>query len=861
MQTLTPPTETACSSNTAEPITIVKIDFAAGTEYFADSEISTPIPTSGKLEEIIELNKKLSSTGIYGEEKIKLKLCDKDNTLISKIEAGLFSGCSIEASKYFHDLSSDDKVVIFHGVITSAVVADKSIIINARSIKPDEYKASAVNIASKNDFPNISPDIEGTALPFSVGKVNEIKALLVKTAPKTTLSDYCGYNAMSFIVNDSSEFPSGQITLRIKQEHITGSFNANTFIVTERCAAQYTATVTARSGNPSIINVTSTDIPSMGNNILTGLFVRMTIDGEVQTRMILESSEDGTIHINAPFHYNSDYYTLPRNTLLEIFSNQAGYYPGTEVRQIIDEHIYIINDAQVAAVGECLGVSNMHPKEPTYTEKISITENAYEINLNDSTSFPSLGRSVATLKMMILPSEYPGGRYKNDDIFVTLQADNLGGAISTNPADIIKYILINRLGVTEGQLDLASFSTAATARSDIEMNFTLTETIRAGELLRQLCFQARLSLTLENGIYRLLALSNAIGTSTSTFTEQEILSGELYFNEATTDEGPNIATANYNGGSISVTDIQAGEFPKEAKFDFWALSDRLQVKLALLWWLQYWRNTWREVEFSTLLQASSLQRSDSISLDLPSTLANTLSGKVVETTHKGIRGSSDIDKFTVKLKVPNWQGCSVNCETTCEVAGCEAGSCESSCTLTCESTCQSQCQLSFQLGITQKTKGCSSSCQVSCRSGSEPACETGCEVGCQSSCEGRSFETTCPSGCESFAELQDDSSPHVDCIKSVIVTSAPGSAYADATVTEIDSTGLSVGDPFTATDAFDLHPAAGEKCSAVFTADEKWIIASGGRNVKMVTVVSGSAGSYVVQETGGWGSSFSASEA
>lgn len=853
---------------TSAPALVLRVDLTAGSIYFADSSTGLPFALSGSLCSVESLHFMLDTTGTLGSEKVCLRIDDTAGTLLQRLENGEFEGVAICLLQCFAGLSADLAVVVFQGRLVQSprwLEEERQLELEPVSRLLEIAEHQALRTANKIDFPDLDPEDEGRCLPLCFGLPLRIPAVCVKAAENALLTSCLDADDLMFYVDDATRLPQNvSILLCIGSEYMTGVFHSNCCTLSARGDFTASGDFGEPTGSPVILRLTMLNAKQL--RLLPGQWITLTIGGKEHSRQIFKSTPGGLVYLTSPFfNINGTYYQPAYNTPFTIKSRRALHFPGAMVRLADAEQIFLLHDG---AAGELALVEG-----ETAEGFARVPVSAYSYEPADTTTFPTLGRAVALLRLPTPLTSLPGSPFVNDRVYATFLAAEEAG----NPARILRKILTGPLQIAPTEIDEESFTAAAAAREAVRMSFGLTEARVVRKLLGELCVQARLALFCDGGLFKLRTLQNGISSINFGSGDHEeaivarvspatVLSGSLTLQGQEEGEPVRTIQGSYQGGEICVT--RAGNGVQES-IPLWAFVSEAQARIAAEWWLRRRSHDWRTAVFTTFLNGVALERMDTIALD--STLFDTadgsalsapeLRGRVVELRRLPRRSTDEIDAYEVELECPQWTGCASSCESSCEAGSCESGGCEMSCTASCELACQVACQSTLQSYGLYIGPGCTKTCQVSCRTTAERACGSGCEVGCQTecetgcelSCEGQSFETCCPTGCESASE-----SGGVETIRRVRVLSAPAAPGGVASVLS-----LSGGETFSAIDISDLRPQSGDECTAVLTAGGDWVLTGNGREAKFVRVVAElGGGSYTVIESspggGDWGATFTA---
>ncbi len=883
MRTLTNDTATAANSQTAKPILILKLEVggATGDVYYADRDLASPITASGRIVSAGSLNAVMEEDGGGGHSSFAVTLQDADLTLKTLLENNILAGKRATLYQHFASLGESDMAPLMVGLVEEGAAWSengRTVTLAVGDLDVGFRDRLVGRRATPDEFAKLPQEEEGKLLPLVYGETHRVKAVLVEAGAATETVFGISAAATEFVVKDASRFPGGAITVRLGQEEMQGSFSGNTFTVTQRPRDIETGTLSHKTGKFHILRATG--LAATNDNEYAGLFLKLTIAGREQLRRITQYvAATGALVIDRAFIDADGQAVSPdAGTAFAIVTLAAPHQAGEAVQEVLDAYVYLVSDDEVEAI---VGVEGWGVVEPEVAVNgvvivgerrghITVPSRYYAANASDTTTFPSLGRTVATLRLPRLPAAIPDQRFTKNELFVSVKGrPQAGGGVMDNPVDIIEHLLKDIAGVASADIDSASFSAAKTARAGVKMAFALDGPRAVSEIVSSIAFQARLALLWEGGQAKLRALSNALGSSVTTFdkTEIEFASGQLSGTRSKDIVTEITAKYTHRGAPAALTvkdeDAETEHGRKAKEVQVWAFATRHQVLEAAEWWLRRWKHRYRQLTFSTFLPGLAIERHDVVTIDHDGIFAGPVAGIVTAVDHRpGNLARDEMERITFAVRLPFWGGCASSCEVACET-GCEAAACELSCTTASETgctwTCEVSCEEACQLGCTVSCQlSCQGTCQISCRQSGESidtGCVSSCEIGCETGCES-GFESSDSEECDSG--LDNLISP----IREAIVLTPPTAPSGAATVIECDKDGSTYCVSFTAHDTFDLHPAAGDRVTVYLNFNYQWVIVPGGREAKYVRVTDtgDSAGLYEVIEQNHlgdtWGEAF-----
>lgn len=200
-----------------------------------------------------------------------------------------------------------------------------------------------------------------------------------------------------------------------------------------------------------------------------------------------------------------------------------------------------------------------------------------------------------------------------DDVHVSFASD-----IGPNTADIIEYI-IERWS----DLEAGDYSEVRESVDSFPMNFVLLERKNTLEALKEIAWQARCALYLDNGVVKLkylpvepdsddtITTSDIVHQTTVvglTDTEDLVTKMEIGWRITHADETPERMILRRNIERYGT---------KPAEFDFYCFNQPDVILHAATFWLIRRSNTWKRIRFQTPLTKLNLELGDCVTLDLP----------------------------------------------------------------------------------------------------------------------------------------------------------------------------------------------------------------------------------------------------
>ncbi len=411
------------------------------------------------------------------------------------------------------------------------------------------------------------------------------------------------------------------------------------------------------------------------------------------------------------------------------------HFSGSPVRLAGDEQVFIANDARSLAVVRVRAQKTFTLKSGRtgtreVTQLVDVQPDLYTVDLNDTTSFPALGRSVTTITFATALTEL-GDDWASDEIFVTLDGYSRDGLTAvTNPAETIRYLLQDFGEVKVTQLDDASFTAAADSLENHSFGFALTDQRDLKALVSDLAMQAQCQILTVAGKVYLFFVSDVPGTAQLELATANVEEESLKRSWVPVEDIRSELTVTYapdksglkQGGETKFTlrdataEAQWGR--RTDNLDLWAYRDADTARSIAQHYLNHRARAWQKTTAVTFLMGLDLLPLDWVGLGGLPYWSTGQRGRI-EAVRLQPGAVGRADRIELDLFVPLAAGCASTCEVACEVGGCE-GAAEHgavTCATACETGCQEACQLV-----------CVTTCQASCQATCQTSCETTQEV-------------------------------------------------------------------------------------------------------------------------------------
>lgn len=308
-------------------------------------------------------------------------------------------------------------------------------------------------------------------------------------------------------------------------------------------------------------------------------------------------------------------------------------YPNTDVAKQDDFHF--VNAGASVRPGANYPVRYILTIVPNVTV-ISLSAERTINNLRTVTTIPSSYYSISTLDYgtvtaTIATFNPPLGSREGEDwgdtIYATMQS-----SIGPNTVDILQWIIEN---YTDYVVDTTSFAAVHTKIENYPSNFALLDTENVTELLKNIAFQARLGISLKNGVFYLQYLPEE-GTPVATIDHDGVIASSMSIESSDSEaivtkivaEWKNDYAKSENNKVIARYNVSKYGL-REQSYDFFIYDDVNLVEKAVRFWIIRKGNIWKKLNCDVPLDMLAVETLDSVTLS-SSHLANANVTGIVE---------------------------------------------------------------------------------------------------------------------------------------------------------------------------------------------------------------------------------------
>ena len=718
-------------------IYILKLEFPApvGTKYYSDMDLGAGDASSlanaqGRVKGWGDLIRRHEKGGGSVSD-ISVEIVDTDQVLLGYMRAVKMQHVRADLYMYFNELVIAQAFIIASGEIQEPLGWAR-ITATVRFDVTDlaKYYDKKIGVVADRDvFPGVSNEDEDKILPLVYGKPSHVQMVHAVAAPECTLALLMRKTDMVFYVDDSSDFPQNvPITVIIPigeytaPEYIDGSFNGNTFTITQRGAI-----VVGPRNTTAEIDINHIEDNALG--LVDNQYIRFMIavtspnDGYQERRIFeCDAANDQILYVPG-FIDAAAFWPVPNGFSYVIKSEGNRHRAGSKIILAIPEHVYIANMVPSVSVVRVYGYGTTSEQSATSVQ-IDIDPTLYTINRNDNQFGLTHNTTTITFARSVLEGY---DNLQSETLFVELEgADTDGdgtGTLIENPSDVISDILTTHLGVPGGTLDAASFA-AAKAAITYKCAFAYRRMVEGVAICANLAFQARCALMWDDDEVRLVYLNNLLGASAATVAAShdydvdgtEIMQTPAF--EVASEFLGRYSNADGKQVFVRIVDaaVEALYGRRIQEYKFWAYQQRVWVETVSTFWLTRLKYAYELVRLNAFMSVIELQRQDVITLDDAEFWGAGQKGRVLEIEHVLGSGEDEIlDTLGLVLQLPRVPGCAGLCETACEGAS--------------QADCDLVCQTDAEIGCNACEVACQGLCQLTCVTVAQFGCTVGDTLG------------------------------------------------------------------------------------------------------------------------------------
>jgi hypothetical protein len=690
-----------------EPIIIIEVDWGVGGPVsYADRELDN---IHGRILQVGELDNVIDVLNSNSSQQLDVVLDDSDGTIKEIMDTQDIHQRDVRVFQWFQGLDITDKFLLFAGKVSSPITwseSDRTVSFTIISqLEDKEFGFSA----EEGQFPYLPKDLVGKPWPVIFGKVLDCPALQVNKA--VSGSTLCGIGILSGDALQEAVALGGSncglgMSLAMISEHMSFLFScqqawsgiddvkaAQILDQINSLSQQLTQTATSQNNqrlcavekrlskieaakanslgcNPVKI-LGGEDFPqnttiklSIGGGLFTGtmhndsftISKREHAEDEAKAAELANGATEASCTQPTPPQFFDYEMQVPpgRGDLFSATIRRFGFVictepqtsrpsvsqvaqhfwaePGSRAVIASDEpitYIVSITPGTVLAVKAYKTLSGVR-------KLVNVPNNLW------STHVTTYGTITAVEVVTTKPLSSIEDQGWEDDLYVTFQS-----TIGPSTVDILEYIIQHW---TDLDFDPTSFAYVKTKLTPFPSNFPVLDRKNTLELIRDIAFQARCAVWLNNGVFHLkylpeepspdqtVTISDIKSTSIEvgmTPTEDLVTKMVVTWHLSYADEEPNKFILRHNVNKYGT---------KQEEFDWYIYNQPDIILKAATFWLFRKCNTWKKFKFQGFLNLLNLETFDTVNLQLPPYVATGDIKAVVEDA------SYDSDNNTVQFE-------------------------------------------------------------------------------------------------------------------------------------------------------------------------------------------------------------------
>jgi hypothetical protein len=642
MRTLTSNTNTKRQQQYAsEPVIVLKIEWSSGAVWYGDKTFTlAPESIVGGLLEFspIQATGKQDSVGEVASAGVTLD--DTTGDLKILINTIIIEGTLVTAYHHYEGNAFSDLTLVFKGKIGGTITWDegeRKLNFDIESFIDDAEVGYA---PEEGEIPNMAKEAVGVMWPIVFGGVLRIKATTLRKCITSALTGGCYggwpyYDAMSFQVENGELFPQNvNMDLVVATTRFYGYFDGNIFHRSESNMLWYT--------NVAITDRVIDD-PDVGSKVVVWLANNENL---MQKHAWLGTNKQFNYCIRQEGNkcWFTDEWNLPL-TSLDSFAEIRGcphntWYHGNSFlnywylkpASLVYEYnnpsdLFVVNEYPSTEIVEVMAKRTYEGSELF----VQVPSSYYTIRLSDSIA----GKNPTTIEFPQPLSTRTGEGWK-DDVYVSVRS-----TLPNNTADIIKWLVET---YTNYDVNVDSFNQARSDVAPYPSNFALFSQRNVISLIEDIAWQARCVVFIHNGEVSLKYISKDM-PSDYTATREDLLFKTLKLGFIPTEEiYTKLVTTwktEYSGEDLTEKTItyknNIAQFGlRELERELFIYNIEELSKMSAYFWGYRYSNSWRTMNYVTLLRTLALELFDCVSHDINTLSSFTIRGLLEDVSHDSV---------------------------------------------------------------------------------------------------------------------------------------------------------------------------------------------------------------------------------
>ena len=599
MRTITTDTQSRIDALTGEePVVVLELTLG-DTTYLLSDRVMSNIATDDRLSEIGPLQAQAridnADRWVGSVSIMSFSIIDDDEFFLGLLGSNAMQGSDAVVYLAFDGQSKSDWTVLLRGRIEEAPEWDEddhSLRIEVETPR----RLDEVPTTPEASDSLVDEEFEGQTWPMIFGDgVRDVRAQQVTSVPTSqTVEDFDQTETFSFIVADADDdFPQNeQITLLVGEELISGEFDGEEFLITNRQENRHDNF--AATGNGAIIR-----LPAGYRAV--GAYIQVSKDpfGSTTERAIFtgfcfkQIGRDAYIwNGNANFIIDPSWSCrINRYPYTPAQGAQWTHKAGTQVTQWGIPVTYVVSEVPMTEVRRISAFRQVTNEEGTYSRNqlVNVDPDLYTVDLSDD---DYNGATTVTLTNGLLSSRGAGW---SDDLYCSGIS-----SVGSNTADIIEWLVEEK---TEFTVDATSFTTVRNLLEKYPMNFGVTTSKDVLTLISEIAWQNRCGVTWNGDSVVLTYLSAEPDTYALSLIDDNIAEGGIVETATPITDLTTVFIAEWrkNGEDqeprrITYKNNIDKYGRRQQVYEFWAFQKRSLVAKSASFWANRYSKSWRTVK-------------------------------------------------------------------------------------------------------------------------------------------------------------------------------------------------------------------------------------------------------------------------
>lgn len=641
----------------SEPVNVIEIHWQTGAYIYSDRVIDG---VGGKILELANLENVVDISASSNTQSLSIKLDDTDGSIKNIYNYNDIHKRPVKVYQWYEGISLSDRFLIFEGEISSPIVWDEGDRTVSFEVISKVEDAEVGFAPDEGDFDEIPDELIGRMWPLPFGLCGKIPCLQLDPIPSAVTTGGIGFKDPSLDKEMARlrDVIQGYIDLAlyyfqlalqayVRAVDISGDlFNPDQ--QWESIGDQYTDqgnNYLAQAGQAqqdlfekTLEAARQEQLATNNVGLIDGQYLPQgaQFSAKVRNATVTGSAFGNNMSIDEAEHPLS---TINLQRTVNLFDGsppveKLGFYwvpGGTNLRITTPMPVrFIVSMIPVNVLGIYANRDFQGTKK-----LIEVPTNYYTV------SYQAFGSVTATIVTLYRPlSTYDEGW--EDSLYVDVLSP-----IGPNTVEILKWIIAN---YTSLSYDSATFDSVQTKLANFPSHFCLFDQQNIVDVLREIAFQARCAIWLNNGVFYLRYLPEK-PSPVDSITVDDILYNSLRIEHTSTESIVTKLKCAYQTDyydtrkkKVIVRNNTAKYGTQEQEIDWFIYNTPDMVYLASTYWSIKKANTWKILTFTTPMTKIRLETFDPISITLPYSHNGTVIGIIESVKYNS-------ESFTLSFRV------------------------------------------------------------------------------------------------------------------------------------------------------------------------------------------------------------------